>query len=240
MTRQTQSRLCIGRCHYEIHSGNTDHLIVSRLMDILSTMRLNKPTRKKRKKYVKSHWEWNSCMRSWRCIADIIDPYIDTALSDTNLSTITESNHLVYLIVGRRMSSLHTSTVDITLQHRHLLTCQCRKPDGTWCSSTLDLNDCLGNNNGLYSSIYCVCPISAVEESNWESIKVNSSGDVHLSRSRHRRSIFPSKGTREYPSCMRSWTIAMGVSSRHLSIWWSGFGMRMGSWVIWSISCTIN
>ncbi|BDD57751.1 hypothetical protein MAP00_003095 [Monascus purpureus] len=48
------------------------------------------------------------------------------------------------------MSSLHTSTVDITLQHRHLLTCQCRKPDGTWCSSTLDLNDCLGNNNGKF------------------------------------------------------------------------------------------
>lgn len=41
-----------------------------------------------------------------------------------------------------------TSSNNITLQDKHYLRSQCMKPDGTWESSRIDLNDCLGNNNG--------------------------------------------------------------------------------------------
>ncbi|RMJ23520.1 CVNH domain-containing protein [Aspergillus sp. HF37] len=42
------------------------------------------------------------------------------------------------------------SSTGITLQNRHTLRCQCAKPDGTFENSQIDLNECLGNNNGKF------------------------------------------------------------------------------------------
>ncbi|KAJ5623971.1 cyanovirin-N family protein, partial [Penicillium lagena] len=46
--------------------------------------------------------------------------------------------------------SFHTSSVNITLRNRHTLSCRCERPDGSWSYSRLDLNECLGNNNGEF------------------------------------------------------------------------------------------
>lgn len=41
-------------------------------------------------------------------------------------------------------------SMDIYLQNQHSLHCQCKKLDGSYGHSQIDLNDCLGNSNGIF------------------------------------------------------------------------------------------
>ncbi|KAJ5892090.1 uncharacterized protein N7473_008318, partial [Penicillium subrubescens] len=44
--------------------------------------------------------------------------------------------------------AFHTNSININLRNRHTLSCHCQRPNGSWSYSQLDLNRCLGNNNG--------------------------------------------------------------------------------------------
>jgi hypothetical protein len=48
--------------------------------------------------------------------------------------------------------AFHTNSININLRNRHTLSCRCQRPNGSWGYSQLDLNRCLGNNNGMYSA----------------------------------------------------------------------------------------
>ncbi|EAW11650.1 CVNH domain-containing protein [Aspergillus clavatus NRRL 1] len=48
------------------------------------------------------------------------------------------------------LRGFNTSSDTITLKGNHILCSRCKRPDGSWGFSELDLNDCLGNNNGKF------------------------------------------------------------------------------------------
>ncbi|RJE26799.1 CVNH domain protein [Aspergillus sclerotialis] len=48
------------------------------------------------------------------------------------------------------MVPFQNSSTSITLRNNHFLHCFCQKPDGSYECSQIDLNDCLGNNNGKF------------------------------------------------------------------------------------------
>ncbi|KAH2909303.1 hypothetical protein KXW25_004166 [Aspergillus fumigatus] len=48
------------------------------------------------------------------------------------------------------LRGFHTTCDTIVLKDKHILSSRCKRPDGTYSFSEIDLNDCLGNNNGKF------------------------------------------------------------------------------------------
>jgi hypothetical protein len=48
------------------------------------------------------------------------------------------------------MTSYLLTSRDVSLADGHVLEATCRKKDGSWVNSSLDLNTCVGNNNGKH------------------------------------------------------------------------------------------
>jgi hypothetical protein len=46
------------------------------------------------------------------------------------------------------LRGFHTTSDTIVLKDKHILSSRCKRPDGSYSFSEIDLNDCLGNNNG--------------------------------------------------------------------------------------------